>query len=207
MQFKQYNSFIMKRMNYKSEYQSATFINKMKGKSYFNVIFIVIVFFFIATTNSQDILVSSTKTSINALSNYTFIIPSLSQTVDQGATLAITFPSQYSPITLRSNAPYSGYAASLGDACWPTFATCPNNINFSGNTFYINDIFSQAYNGIGFFVQYTIFNIINPDSLSVGTFYMTIFKGNTIYFPPSTGSSSSLPTFSPSSIAYSTSII
>ena len=80
-------------MNYKSEYQSATFINKMKGKSYLNVIFIVIVFFFIATTNSQDILVSSTKTSINALSNYTFIIPSLSQTVDQGATLAITFPS------------------------------------------------------------------------------------------------------------------
>ena len=157
------------------------------------------------SAHGQDLVVAAGTTTINALSHYTFSIFTLSVNVDQGSTIAITFPQEYSPTSLKNNAPYSGYNASLGDGCWP-FGTCSVSISFRGNTFFLDGAFPQAYTGAGFFFQFSIFNIQNPDSLSVGQFPMTIFKGTTIFFPTSLGSTSFPPSFSPSTIAYSTSI-
>jgi hypothetical protein len=134
----------------------------------------------------------------------------LSEAVAAGATLAITFPSEYSATTLRSHSPYSGNDAALGDACYFTqpFRFCTPTLSYSGSTFFLSGIFGQSYdpNTDSFFLQYSILNVANPDVLAVGTFEMTIYQGSTIYYPSALGSSGGSLTFSPSTMAYSTSV-
>ena len=44
------------------------------------------------SAHGQDLVVAAGTTTINALSHYTFSIFTLSVSVDQGSTIAITFP-------------------------------------------------------------------------------------------------------------------
>lgn len=126
--------------------------------------------------------------------------------VPSGATLGVTFPSEYSATTLHSMKPYTSYSPSNGDFCWP-FGACSISISLSGNTFFFNGLFPNAYDGSGsFFTQLTVFNIKNADSLTVGTFSVTIFKGSTIYYPPSGGATVNPPSFTASTMSYSTSL-
>lgn len=127
--------------------------------------------------------------------------------IPQGSTLALTFPSEYSSTKLHNMAPYSGYDTTLMDFCGASF-TCSVTISYSGSTFFLNGLFTQDYNSINgyFYMQFTIFNIQNPDYINVGEFYMTIYKGSTIYYPLGTGSSVSGPTFTPSTMSYTISL-
>lgn len=80
-----------------------------------SVIIIFSIIALIVPGSTQDLAVIVTNSEINAITNYTLVIPNLVYDVPSGATLAVTFPSQYSAVTLRSMAPYSSYDPSLGD--------------------------------------------------------------------------------------------
>jgi len=68
-------------------------------------------------------------------------------------------------------------------------------------------MFPQAYDGSGtYFTQLTVFNIKNPDSLSLSAFTMTIYQGSTIYYPPSGGATVTPPSFTTSTMAYTTTL-
>lgn len=101
-------------------------------------------------------------------------------------------------------APYSSYDPLLGDYCYID-ASCSVTISVSGNTLFLNGLFTQNFNAVNgyFFMQLTIFNIQNPDSLKVGPFYMTVFQGSTIYYRSLNGSSVERPTFTPSTMSSS----
>ena len=169
----------------------------------------IIIVILAAQGQSQDLAVQLSPTSwwsINAVADYIFLIFPLPHAVPSGATLAVTFPQQYSANTLHSMAPYTGFNAANGDFCWP-FGTCSVGVSLSGSTFFFTGLFPQAYDGSGtYFTQLTVANIKNPDSLSLGAFAMTIYQGSTIYYPPAGGASVTPPSFSPSTMAYSTSL-
>jgi hypothetical protein len=59
----------------------------------------------------------------------------------------------------------------------------------------------------GFFMQLTILNILNPATLNLGTFVMTIFKGATIYYPLASGSSVAAPTLTYSNMPYTVTLM
>ena len=168
---------------------------------------LIVMLLCLCPVNTQDLIVEAKTTSINSLSNYVFYVNGLTYSVEAGATIAITFPPEYSADALHNMAPYSGYDAGGGDACWPS-GLCSVTITFSGSTLFLAGLFPSAYDHTidFYFLQFTVFSLQNPDSLSVGFFPMTIFKGSSIYYPPSTGSSSSTPTFTASTMTYSTQI-
>lgn len=146
-----------------------------------------------------------TNTEINAVTNYTLMLNYFTYTVPAGSTLALTFPQDYSPTILNNKGPYSGYDPALGDFCFPacTFTQAVP----AGNTLLINGLFTQNIDSINaLMLQLTLFNITNPNSLNPGQFLMTIYKGTSIYYPTGTGSSVSTPTFTVSTMPYSTQI-
>ena len=188
------------------KYKSNTHPNTHSNSRMLQIIILLLAI--VIPSLGQDLNVQVRTTSINALSHYSFILNFLLYSVDSGATLAITFPNEYSSTTIHNGIPYSSYDPStLGDYCWP-LGTCSTTLSVSGRTFFIDGIFTKNYDHTldGFFMQFSILNIRNPDSLTAGVFAMTIFKGSTVYYPPSTGPTSTIPTFIPSTIPYSTSV-
>ena len=102
-------------------------------------------------------------------------------------------------------APYSGHAPSLGDFCW--FGCSLVSTSFSGSTLFFTGLFqTDVAASDGYALQYTIFNVQNPDVLSTSSFEMTIYQGATIYYPTLSGSTGNSPSFSPSNMPYTTHI-
>jgi hypothetical protein len=111
---------------------------------------------------------------------------------------------------LHSIANYAGYSTTAlgGDYCPFDDACTGVTVAFHGNTFFISGLFIQDVSAIDFFqMQYTIFNIPNPSTPSVGTFILTIFNGNTIYYPTVGSQGCSSPIFSAQTMTYSVSVL
>ena len=90
------------------------------------LLFAVVAHLIMQPVSAQDLTISISSSTINALSNYDFNVVGLLNAIDAGSTLAITFPSGYSPTQLQHDAPYTG----TGTICHLFVFSCSITVSF-----------------------------------------------------------------------------
>lgn len=149
---------------------------------------ILIILALLALSSPQDFVINipSTQLSLNQNADYKIGTGPLDMTgyfIPTGSIFLVTLPPQYNTTALRSKN-YTGYSATYGDYCYFDSSCTGVTVSFKGNSFAISGMFtSDIQVGDIWNFQYTILSVQNPNSLSLGSFAVTIYLGSSISYP------------------------